>query len=288
MAEPVIVEILCVGNELLRGEIQDTNTNLLCRLVNSHGCQVARATMLPDIEEEIAAAVRWAIKREVDVLFTSGGLGPTDDDLTLAAIAKGAGVALELNVTAREMVRKSYDDFYAQGVLAQGGLNTFREKMAWLPAGAQPLHNPMGTAPGVLLRQGATTIISLPGVPPEFEAILTHTLADFLAAIFGQGGSFQRTLTVCCNDESLMVPALSQVVSRHPQVYIKSLARKLGEIPELNILFTATGKEEGECQALVDEAVRELQQKLTGLGISHWENKKHLTIVDQVPLLGGK
>jgi len=271
MAEPVKVEILCVGNELLRGEIQDTNTNWICRLVNSHGGQVTRATMLPDIENEIAAAVRSAIKRQVGVLFTSGGLGPTDDDLTLAAIAKGAGVALELDVTAREMVRERYDDFSARGVLVQGGLNPFREKMAWLPAGAQPLPNPVGTAPGVLLRQEATTIICLPGVPPELEAILTHTLAAFITSTFGKGGSFQRTLTVRCNDESLMVPALSRVVSRHPQVYIKSLARALGEIPELDILFTATGKEAGERRALVDEAVRELQQGLTALGINHWE-----------------
>jgi molybdenum cofactor synthesis domain-containing protein len=271
MAEPLIVEILCIGNELLRGEIQDTNTNWICRLVNNHGGQVARATMLQDIEEEIAAAVRSAIKRGVGILFTSGGLGPTDDDLTLAAVAKGAGVALELDATAREMVRERYDDFSAQGVLAQGGLNPFREKMAWLPAGAQPLYNPVGTAPGVLLRQGATTIICLPGVPPELEAIITHTLAGFITATFGNGGSFQRTLTVCCNDESLMVPALSRVVSLHPQVYIKSLASALGEIPELNILFTNSGKEEGACKALVDEAVRELQQGLTALGIRHWE-----------------
>jgi molybdopterin-biosynthesis enzyme MoeA-like protein len=146
--------------------------------------------------------------------------------------------------------------------------------MAWLPAGARPLHNPVGTAPGVLLRQGATTIICLPGVPPELEAIITHSLADFITAIFGKGGSFQRTLTVRCNDESLMVPALSLVVSRHPQVYIKSLARALGEIPELNILFTTTGREEDERRRLVDEAVRELQQGLTALGISHWEKNE--------------
>jgi len=271
MAESVIVEILCVGNELLRGEIQDTNTNWICRLVNSHGGQVARATMLPDIEEEIAVAVRSAIERGVGVLFTSGGLGPTDDDLTLAAVAKGAGVGLELNVTAREMVKTHYDEFCAQGVLAQGGLNPFREKMAWLPAGALPLHNPVGTAPGVLLRQGSTTIICLPGVPPELEAIITHSLAGFITATFGKGGSCQRTLTVRCNDESLMVPALSRVVALHPQVYIKSLARALGEIPELDILFTTTGKEEGERRALVDEAIRDLQQGLTALGINHWE-----------------
>jgi Predicted nucleotide-utilizing enzyme related to molybdopterin-biosynthesis enzyme MoeA len=133
MTGPIAVEILAVGNELLRGEILDTNSHWICRLVNSRGGRVVRVTMLPDIEAEIVAAVRSAIDREVAVVFTSGGLGPTDDDLTLEAVAKGAGVELALDATAREMVRQRYDDLHAQGVLAEGGLNPFREKMAWLP-----------------------------------------------------------------------------------------------------------------------------------------------------------
>jgi len=274
MSAPVTVEILVVGNELLRGEILDTNTHWLCRLINSRGGRVTRVTLLPDIEEEVAEAVRSAIARGVGVVFTSGGLGPTDDDLTLAAVAKGAGVALTLDATAREMVRQRYDDFHAQGVLAEGGLNPFREKMAWLPTGAEPLHNPVGTAPGVLLRAGRSVIISLPGVPPELEGIVTHSLADFMDQTFGAGGAFARSLTVRCNDESIMVPALSRVVGRYPQVYIKSLARALGEVPELDILFTVVGGDAAMRQTQVDGAVAELQQGLTALGIAHWEKSR--------------
>ena len=272
------VEILAIGNELLRGEIQDTNTTWICRLVNSRGGQVVRATMLPDIEDEIAAAVGAAVSRGVDILFTSGGLGPTEDDLTLAAVAKGTGVELALDATARDMVRQRYDDFHAQGVLAQGGLNPFREKMAWLPAGAMPLHNPVGTAPGVMLRAGKTTIISLPGVPPELEGIITQSLAAFIGQTFGSGSSSSRTLTVHCNDESIMVPALRQVTARHPQVYIKSLARVLGDVPELDILFTTTNAEAELAQAQVSAAYAELQERLSALGIRHWakENGKQM------------
>ena len=82
-------------------------------------------------------------------------------------------VDLVLHSQAREMVRQRYDDFYAQGVMIEGGLNPFREKMAWLPQGAVPLYNPVGTAPGVLLRVGSTAIISLPGVPPELKGRIT-------------------------------------------------------------------------------------------------------------------
>ena len=194
MTPPPTVEILAIGNELLRGEILDTNTQWLCRLVTARGGRVGRVTLLPDVEAEIAAAVRAAIERRVAVLFTSGGLGPTDDDLTLAAVARGAGVALVLNEQARTMVRASYNDFHARGIIFEPGLNPFREKMARLPAGAEPLDNPVGTAPGVLLRAGVTAIISLPGVPPELEAIVSQTLAPFLDRTFGSGASASRML----------------------------------------------------------------------------------------------
>lgn len=271
MSEQNTVEILAIGNELLRGEILDTNSHWICQLVNSRGGRVVRVSLLPDIEQEIAQAVREAIERGVGLVVTSGGLGPTDDDLSLAAVAKGAGVRLQLDPQAREMVRQRYDEFHAQGVIAEGGLNPFREKMAWLPAGARPLHNPVGTAPGVLLRVGATTIISLPGVPPELKAILLESLKAEMDQFFGSGGAFARTLTVRCNDESIMVPALTQVVAAYPQVYIKSLARALGEVPELDIFFSATGNAAETCEQWVDGAVAALQQGLTALGIEHWE-----------------
>ena len=91
MSQAGSVEILVVGNEILIGDIQDTNTNWICKLINGRGGYVARATMLRDIPAEIADAVRSAIVRGVAVLFTSGGLGPTADDLTVAAVADGAG-----------------------------------------------------------------------------------------------------------------------------------------------------------------------------------------------------
>lgn len=273
MSQQGTVEILAIGNELLRGEILDTNTHWICQLVNSRGGRVVRVTLLADIEDEIAGAVRAAVERGTGLVVTSGGLGPTDDDLTLAAVARGAGVALELDARAREMVRQRYDDFFAQGVMAEGGLNPFREKMAWLPVGAEPLYNPVGTAPGVLLQVGRTTIISLPGVPPELKGIINDTLRNFLDAFFGSGGAFARMITVRCNDESIMAPALSRVVADFPQVYIKSLARALGEVPELDILFTATSGEANEREQWVNGAVAHLQQGLSSLGIEHWLKK---------------
>lgn len=263
------VEILCIGNEILIGEIQDTNTLWLCRQVNQRGGYVARVTMLRDLSDEIADAVRAAIEREVDILFTSGGLGPTADDLTLSAVAGGAGVALKLDQAALKMVKESYDAFARSGIMAEGGLNPGREKMAWLPEGAEPLYNPVGTAPGVLLKAGKTAIVSLPGVPSELQAIVTHSLDQFLKDVFGQGGALLKTISVRCNDESIMEPVLSRVVADHPRVYIKSLATTPGKFSELDITLSVSGSNVHDRRMLMEAAVRDLSDGLTAIGIAH-------------------
>lgn len=271
MTYSAIVEILVIGNEILIGDIQDTNTSWLCRLINSRGGHVARGTMLRDDMDEIAAEVGRALERGADVIFTSGGLGPTADDLTLPAVAKGLGLPLELHPEALRMVKEQYDTFHAQGIMAQGGLNPGREKMAWLPRGSVPLFNPGGTAPGVLLRMGRTAIVSLPGVPSELKNIIESSLREFMEQTFGDGGSLCKALRVRCNDESLLEPVLSRVVPRHSRVYIKSLASTVGMTPELDITLTITGGEAGERTALLQAAVEELCRRLGEQGIGFRE-----------------
>lgn len=271
MTYSAIAEILVIGNEILIGDIQDTNTSWLCRLINSRGGHVARGTMLRDEVNEIAAEVRRAVERGADVIFTSGGLGPTADDLTLAAVAQGLELPLELHPEALRMVREQYDNFHALGIMAQGGLNPGREKMAWLPKGGVPLYNPGGTAPGVLVQKGRTSIISLPGVPSELKGIIEASLQEFMQQTFGDGGSHCKALRVLCNDESMLEPVLGQVVPRHPRVYIKSLASTVGTTPELDITLTVTGGEAGERVQLLDMAFGELCRGLAEQGIGFRE-----------------
>jgi nicotinamide-nucleotide amidase len=267
MTTPVTIELFIIGNELLIGEIQDTNTHWLCRELNRLGGQVVRATLLRDAAPVIAAEIRAAMARAPRLIITSGGLGPTADDLTLAAVAQGLDRELLLHDQARQMVRRRYDELTAQGALSQGGLNPAREKMAWLPAGAEPLHNPVGTAPAVLVESGQTAIISLPGVPSELKGIFATSLQPFLRNTFLSGLSVLRTLTVQCNDESLMEPVLSRVASDHPAVYVKSLATTIDENREIDITLTATGQDEQLITDLLLAASHDLQAGLTALGI---------------------
>src|SRR6185369_6411580 len=110
MTTAVTIELFIIGNELLIGEIQDTNTHWLCRELNRLGGQVVRATLLRDTAEVIAAEISAALDRAPRVIITSGGLGPTADDLTLAAVAQGLGRELRLHDLALLMIRERYDE----------------------------------------------------------------------------------------------------------------------------------------------------------------------------------
>lgn len=259
----VSIEIMAVGNELLNGSIQDTNTHWLCRKLTDIGAEVQRAVLLPDDENVISREVEGAIERQVDVIFVAGGLGPTADDLTLAAVAKGAGVSLQLNENAREMIRCSYDEFAARGVFSQGGLNPGREKMAWLPEGAIPLNNPAGTAPGVLFTHHASTIICLPGVPGELKSIVETSLNDFTAATFKPGFFGEMSLVVQCNDESLLEPLFKRFTESYPDLYLKARSGMIEETPQLTLVVSGRRDTAEEIENLLHKALDEVKAWLS-------------------------
>jgi len=264
MKKAANVEILIVGNEVLTGDILDTNTNWLCKMVYGRGGTVVRVTVLPDLLEDIAEAVRAAVRRKIDILFTSGGLGPTSDDLTLQAVAAGTEREVVLHPEALEMVRKQYEYFFAQGRVSQGELTPAREKMACLPQGAEPLFNATGMAPGVFLQVEQTAIISVPGVPSEQKVIVNQSLKQFLDQVFGEGEALSRRVAVKCGGESLVEPVLTRIVQQYPEIYTKSLATAIGENPELDIIMTIAGI--GEKEALLNKAFLELCNGITELG----------------------
>ena len=260
------VEILTIGNEILTGEILDSNTNWLCKLVHSRGGTVVRVTILPDELNTIADAVREALLRKVDILFTTGGLGPTADDLTLQAIAAGTDREVELHPKALDMVRAQYEHFSSHGKPLHGGITPARKKMAHLPQKAEPLFNSAGIAPGVSLKAKQTTIIALPGVPCEQKAIVNQSLQQFLDQSFGEGSSLSRRLAVNCGGESVIEPVLTSISYKYPEIYTKSLAHAIGENADLDIVMTITGI--GEKEPLLNRAFKELCSEISALGFS--------------------
>ncbi|GAB6058373.1 competence/damage-inducible protein A [Desulfonatronum parangueonense] len=264
--KPGVAEILSIGNELLDGSIQDGNSYWLISRVMKLGGVVARVGILPDDMDVIAREVQNAMGRTVgkaaDVLFISGGLGPTMDDLTLAAVAKGLGLPLEMHARAREMVREGFDALAARGTVEQGGLNPAREKMAMLPRGAIALRNPVGTAPGVLVEHEGKSIVCFPGVPGELQQIFKTSLQPFLAGIFPEQVFAQQALWIGCNDESILAPHLEWFQKRYPDIHVKARSGLFDENPKLKFVFSLGGQDRGEVEKVLDRALQDLTVRL--------------------------
>lgn len=261
------VEILTIGNEILLGLVEDTNSNYLCRVVRGMGGRVRHVAVVRDEIDDIAEEVRASVGRSADLIFTCGGLGPTDDDLTLAAIAKFADLRLEMNEAAKMFVAGRYHQLALQGYVSGAEMSDARLKMARLPEGAFPVENPGGAAPAVVLEFGAARIVSLPGPPAELSAIIEGPLQTLLTGVFGRGSYRERLMTVECGDESELAPALRKVALAHPEVYIKSRASHFGSDVKFRILISASGASGDETEHMIESAATDLNDALGDVGI---------------------
>jgi len=166
------VEIVTIGNEVLSGRTLDTNAAFLARALEAVGVSVGWHSTVGDEADAIGAALRAALAR-ADAVVMTGGLGPTPDDLTRAAVAAALGRTLETNAAALDHLRER---------LRRIGrpVTPNIEAMAQVPAGASTWPNPLGTAPGIRIEHEGKPVILLPGVPAEMEAIAAAHVVPFL------------------------------------------------------------------------------------------------------------
>jgi len=257
------IELLIIGNEILIGKIQDTNSTWMAKRITKFGHKIKRITTIGDELEEISSALQNILNREPDIIITSGGLGPTFDDMTLEGVALALNRELELNQHAYNSVEKAYDHAFKQGFLQLEGMTKEREKMAYLPKGSIPLPNIRGTAPGVKIKEGKTEIYCLPGVPAEMKKIFGIAILPFLKE--KKGKFIERGFILSGIGESQMAPYVSKLEEQYKQqLWIKSHPR-IGLAVEVEISITAFNVESGE--ELVESALQELKEivlKLNG------------------------
>jgi nicotinamide-nucleotide amidase len=171
---PLEIEILSTGDELLTGQVVDTNSPWLMDRLWDLGILVRRKTLVGDDRDDLLAALREATSR-ADVVVMSGGLGPTEDDLTAEMVARAMGVPLERDDASLEAIRARF---------ARLGrtMTPNNEKQALFPRGATVLPNAHGTAPGFAAPVGRGEVVCLPGVPVEFRALCEEFVLPRLAA----------------------------------------------------------------------------------------------------------
>jgi nicotinamide-nucleotide amidase len=260
------VEIISVGNELLIGKTLNTNAQWLAKRLTALGLNVRRITTVSDDVEEISAVVKEAINRKPDFLLTTGGLGPTFDDKTLEGIAKALGTELELNKKALAMIEQKYRDYAKEQGLEKIELTPARTKMAKLPKNAEPLPNPVGTAPGIIVGYKETKIMALPGVPPEMKAIFDESLISTFRKLAGNVTFYETSLGVSGIMESELAPVIDKVMHDNPYVYIKSHPRGEERTPHIELHLSTTAKDSTTARKHVSRALIQITEILHAKG----------------------
>jgi nicotinamide-nucleotide amidase len=260
------MEIICVGNELLIGKTLNTNAQWIAKQATTLGIAVKRITVIADNISEIATATQETLNRKPQFTLTTGGLGPTFDDKTLAGIAEALNRPLAVNTEALKMVKERYEAYAKEKGTTPAELTKARIKMATLPEKAQPLPNPVGTAPGVRMDLAQTTLIVLPGVPSEMKAIFNESVAPLLKQASGKNAFHEKSIYADNIMESSLAPLIDKVMQGNPGVYVKSHPKGREDRPHMEIHVSTTADDAGEAEEKLRNAIVQLSSLIAKVG----------------------
>ena len=255
-------EIVAVGRELLTGRTVDTNSTWIAARLTDLGAAVTRVVAVDDDPAAIAREIAGARERGTALVITTGGLGPTLDDRTLAGVAAAFGRRLVEHGAALDFVARRYAELAAAGAVAGAALTPPRRKMACLPEGAEPIDNAVGTAPGVFLSDGAQALLALPGVPAEMRAVFDAALPRLRERLGAPAHVAEREVASGSGDESLITLAVERVMQVVPGVHLKSLATVFAPDCDLRVRLTARAATRAEAEARVARAAERLAAEL--------------------------
>ena len=234
--------VLTVGNEIVSGDVENTNASWLARRLAELGLEVKLLAAVRDSVEEVAEFLRAEMDR-VGIVIVTGGLGGTPDDLTREAVAEAFGVPTE---EIPELAAALRERFGARG------LGDYAARWAQIPQGAVPLENPLGGAPGFVLGN----VHVLPGLPREMEAMF-ETLADRFR---GEPiGAWRRRYST---GEGQIVSVLEEATKRHPAVTVGSYPSFLETGPEVEVVLKSADPEAlGAAAAWLETALEERMRR---------------------------
>jgi len=252
------VEIVTIGTEILLGQLVDTNSTHIARVLADSGLDVFQKHSVGDNAARLEAMLRGALERS-DGVVTTGGLGPTVDDLTKEAVAAAAGVPLELHEPSIGAIEARLAAFGRTGPLAQNN-----RRQAILPLGSVVLENPHGTAPGfIALRHDGKFIACMPGVPGEMKPMLAERLVPWLVARFGlREGIYTRTLHTTGIAESEVDSRIEALFRSLENPKIAVLAHTF----QVDVKIMAKAADRAAADALIAPVEAELRERI-GPGI---------------------
>lgn len=247
-------EILCVGTELLLGDIVNTNEAYIARCLSELGISLYRTAVVGDNAGRLAEDLGAALSR-ADLVILSGGLGPTYDDMTKETVAAYFGLPLVRDEESLEAIRAYFLARY--GSLDRMTPNN--DKQADVPAGARPIPNPNGTAPGILLEKNGKTVILLPGPPRELEPMMRDSVMPYLAERTG-GVLLSRNIHIMGMGESAVEDALRDLMVNSTNPTLAPYALE----SEVRLRVTARAASAEAASSLCDEMVKKVRNSPVG------------------------
>jgi competence/damage-inducible protein CinA-like protein len=246
-------EIVSIGTELLLGDIVDTNAAHIAQQLKGIGLDLLYKTTVGDNEQRIASVIDYALNR-ADVVITSGGLGPTIDDVTREAIARATGRPLHLEPILLDQIAERFRRFGVQ-------MSDNNRRQALIPEGAIPIENPVGTAPIFILQTERGVIMTLPGVPREMKYLLEHSLIPWLRDYLGAPSVIESLVlrTAGIGESQIDAKITDLMTMTNPTV---GLAAHAGQT---DIRVTAKAPTVEEAKRMIEPVAVDLRQRLR-----HW------------------
>lgn len=248
----MFAEILSTGDEIRSGALIDSNSTYIAGKLETAGVKVVRHSCVGD-EVGFLSSILTEIGVRSDVAVVTGGLGPTSDDVTAEAAAKAAGVECVVDETALRWVENAFKT-------RKRVMSDSNRKQALLPAGAEPLFNPVGTAPGFLLKIGRCFFFFLPGVPVEMRRMLSEAVLPRIVALQGTRREFNRVKTIVTFGlpESVVGERLSGLTDRFPEIKLGLRAK----FPQIHVRLYARGRNDCNLEQILYEGAAWVAEKI--------------------------
>ena len=262
-------EIVTIGSELLLGQITDTNASFLASELNLIGVDIALHTTVGDTYTQIKDALSQALDRS-DLVITTGGIGPTEDDLTREVIADLVGVPLAFQPDLMNQI---------EAIFKRSGFRMpeNNRKQAFIPEGAIPIPNEVGTAPGFIVEKGSKSIIALPGVPKELQYLLHREATPYLKRRFRLNETMitTRVLKVTGIGESKVDSRIHDLIDDYSNPTVGILASPR----DISIRITASASAQ-EAEDLIRPVEREIRSRLGTAVYGTDEDTLHVVVTD--------
>lgn len=216
------ITIITIGDELLIGQVVDTNSAFMARELNLHGMEVFRQMTIADTLEEINEGLTQALAHS-DVVLMTGGLGPTKDDVTKKAIAEYFDVGMTFSEVTWERIQRFFKRFGRETTPAH-------REQCYMPANAELLTNKMGTAPGMWMEEEGKIVVSMPGVPYEMEYLLTNEVIPRLRERHELRPIAHRTILTIGEGESRLAAKIEDLEDQLPAHIQLAYLPNLGQV----------------------------------------------------------